>query len=149
MKKLRFGGFGEAPEIAERGKSALDDPALGQNDEALGVDSFHHLAGDPPMSWQRRQPVEEFACVASVHKDGLQPAVAQQKRPQKFGPISVLQAGRMHRAAQNQSEGVHQQMPFSSADLLASIEAPLAGLANHLNALAVDDRSGRGFFYPP
>jgi len=48
----------------------------------------------------------------------------------------------------DESEGVYQKVSFSSVDLLASVIAAFSGLLSHFNALAVDDRSAWGFFFP-
>ena len=148
MNGLDLVVFGEAAEVAEPGEGAFDDPTLGEHHEAVRMDSLHHQSGELAVPGQRRDPVEKAPGVTAIQEDSLQSAVAEQKRLQQFGPVTVLQAGLVHHAAQNQPEGVHQQMPFSSAYLLARIEAALSGLANRFNALAVDDRGGRGFFSP-
>ena len=53
----------------------------------------------------------------------------------------------MNDHGKEESEGVYQKVSFSSVDL-ASVIATFSGLLSHFNALAIDDRSAWGFFFP-
>lgn len=47
----------------------------------------------------------------------------------------------------DETEGVYQDVSLSSCDLLTRIKATNSGLDRCPNALAIEDRSSRGFFY--
>lgn len=50
--------------------------------------------------------------------------------------------------AQQETVSVYQHVSFPSDHLFARIIATYSGLASCSNALTVEDRSGRGFFFP-
>ena len=108
VSRLYFVVLGEASEVSEPGESAFDDPALGQDDEAVGMDFFDDLGGERAVARQSRDPVEKTPSVATVDENGFEPAVAEQKRFQQFRSVAVLQSGLMHHATQNQPKGIHQ-----------------------------------------
>jgi hypothetical protein len=49
---------------------------------------------------------------------------------------------------QDQPQRVHQKVSLASQDLLARIVAAHSSVVRYFNALRVEDRSGRGFFFP-
>src|SRR6218665_141189 len=97
---------------------------------------------------QFAEPVFQLASVTSVRPDHFEPAKPQGLLEEGLGSISILQTSGMNDDAEDQSQGVDQQVTFSPQNLLACIEATLATLASPLNALAVDGRSRWGFFLP-
>ena len=49
MRGLGLLVLGEVAEVAEPSEGSLDDPALGQDDKAVQVDSFHDLRDELAM----------------------------------------------------------------------------------------------------
>ncbi len=122
-------GAGVALEVARQsavsadpGEGALDDPAFGQNDEAMGVAALDDFQG--PASrfgdgfCQLRALVSAIADDAFDEREGT-PRPAQQIA----GAVAILQIGRMDGDAQQEAEGIDQDVPLAPRDLLARIEA--------------------------
>lgn len=129
------------------GERTLDQPAFGQDFET-GSDAFDNFDLQPALRDEPLDPVQELARVSAIGEDLSHPAKVQQGRQQELGAVTILQGGAMHHDGENQSQSVDQEVSFSSVDLLASIIAAFSGLLSHFNALAVDNRSARGFFFP-
>ncbi len=113
--------FGETAAAADPGESALDDPALGENDEAMLLVAFDDLdgpgAGPCQGSRQLRSPI------AGVGEDALdegeqapRAAVEDQARA-----VAVLDVGRMNDDVQQETERVDKNVPFAALDLLARV----------------------------
>ena len=131
----------------EPGEGTLDQPAFGQDFET-GIDAFDDFDLQAALRDEPLDPVQELAGVAAVGEDLAHPAKVQQGREQQLGAVTILHGGAMDDYGQNQSQSVDQKVSVSSLDLLASIIATFSGLLSHLNALTVDNRSTRGFFFP-
>ena len=114
---------GEAPAAANPRKGALDDPALGQNLEALsGIIAFYNLK----FPWPRARHNEShfLAAVASVGEDALdegeQSACPAQQRE---GAIAILDIGGKDHDVQQQTQRVDEDVPLATLDLLARVVA--------------------------
>ena len=140
--------FGEPTVATEPSKGALNNPTFGQDLEAR-VGAFDDFQLKSAPGNQVADPLQELSRIASVGKNLAHPAEAQQGGQQEFRSIAILERGTVDDDRKDQSEGIYQKVSFSSVDLLASVIATFSGLLSHFNTLAVDNRSGRGFFFPP
>ena len=142
--------FGEAAIIAKPAEGSFHDPALGQDFESVERMAFDHLQAQTAAWQQRLEPAAEpFASITSINPDEAQPTKGRgQLSEHQAGAIAILNVGRMHDHGQNQTQRIHQEMSLSSQDLLACIVAAHSSVVRYFNALAVEDRSGRGFFFP-
>ncbi len=140
--------FAESARAAEPSKGSFDDPASGQDLEAM--ECFRMLDNFQPgatAGTQGPHPLDERASVATVGPDAPQPPVTlPQGCEQQSGAIAILHIGRMHADQEDQSQGVDQRMSLSSRHLLASIVSANSALFSCSHALRVENRSGRGFF---
>src|SRR5712691_13209898 len=113
--------------MGQPSKGALHDPALWLNDKAIGfeVAAFDDVEAQASF-WNRRAQSfsQRRSAIAPIGPKLTQPAVTPQNRWKKLGrSLSVRNVGRSHQHAQDQSEGIDDQMAFSSHDLLARIKA--------------------------
>ena len=129
----------------------LDDPAAGQDLEGVQVTGpLDDLEFQPGLE-RGPGPGDEFAGVAAVSPGQLDRGEGAAQVPQqRFGSVAVLDArgGDQHR--QQQSDGVHGDVPLAAVDLLARVIAA-AGTGDLLSCphrLGVDDR-GRGLGLAP
>ena len=150
------GGFGfvvagKSARLHEPAQSAFDDPSLGLDLEALGggVAAFDDVQAQTGMGGVRAQVCSERATrVACVRPELFEPRLgAQHRREHLQGSGAIGNLGPGDDDAQNESQGVYHQMPFSPSDLLARIVASHSGVVSHLNTLRVEDRSAGGFFF--
>jgi len=139
--------LGEAPVGAQPGKGSLYNPAMWKHLEPGG-----RLLDDLNVSGladaHLLEPFQQVARISSIGPNLSQPAEPGSLFQEQLGSVSVLYASGVNADSQNQTQGIYQKMSFSSHDLFACIKAALSGLASHLNALAVNGRSRRGFFFP-
>jgi hypothetical protein len=113
---------GEAAATADPGQGPLDDPALGQDHEAVSVAAADDLQLPRPGSGDGG--LHFRALIAGVADDPLDegeapPGLAQQP----LGTVAILDAGRMDNHRQQQAECVGQDMALAAEDLLAGIVA--------------------------
>jgi hypothetical protein len=146
MTGFAFIIFGQTAIAAKPSEGAFDDPALGEDLEA-GEGAFDDLEVEAATGNHGVCPRQELSGIAAVSEDPAHPAEVEQSGEQKLGSITVLQSGAVHNHRKDQSQGVDQKVSFSSVDLLASVIATFSGLLSHLDALTVDNRSSRGFFF--
>ena len=115
----------------------------------VGVAALDHCEAQSAPRQQFFDPARQGSGVAAIDKDAAQPAKAlPEDRQDQFRSLSVLNGRRMHDDMEDQPQRVHQEMSFASQHLLACIVAAHASVVSHFNALRVEDRSGRGFFFP-
>jgi len=148
---LGFVVAGEAAGLHEPAEGALDQPALGLDLEAFGrgiaaLDDFQ------TQVWMRSVSAqlcwERAAGIAGIGKEHFEPWLSAKHAGQDFErPRAIGDTGRRHRDAQDQPEGVHDQMPFSPSDLFACIVAAHSGVVSHLKTLRIEDRSAGEFFF--
>jgi len=148
MRGFNFIVFGEPTEVAKPTEGSFDDPTLGKEMKALGIfRSFNDLHTQFSFSRKFLHPASKFSSVAPVYKDHLKPSKEEKERSEKLCAVAVLNIGRVNHDSEYQPHRINQKVSFSSHDLLSRIESTLAWLANHFNALAVDDRSRGSFFF--
>ena len=143
--------LGQTAELGEPAEGALDDPALGQDGKAMLVHiaAFDHLQVQSTAGQQLLDPGHQGSGVTSIDEDAAQPAEAfQEHRQNQFGSVAVLEGRRMHHHVQDQTQRIHQEVSFASQNLLARIVAAHSSVVRYFNALRIEDRSGRGFFFP-
>src|SRR6266536_3480260 len=128
----------KTPMSHEPAKRALDNPPARQYCKALGrfaaLDDFHFELGpviaDPLLKC--------FSGVAAVY-----PELSQLGEPScdplqnLLSPVSLRTTGPGNDHAQQQSQGIHQNVPLASADLFAGIKTDLAPVAVGFDALAI------------
>jgi len=113
---------GETTVAADPGEGALDNPAFGQDDEAMGVAAFDDLHGPVPG---RGDGLGEFrALIAGIGED----AFDERKRPPRLtqqiaGPVAVLHIGRVDDDAQQQAKRIDEDVPLAARDFLARVIA--------------------------
>src|SRR5260221_9138005 len=142
--------FRESAIIGKPAEGSFHNPALGQDFESVQGGALDHLQAQAAAGKPCLQPAAEcVTSVASIHPDESQPTEGcRQFLEHQARSVAVLNIGGMNDHRQNQTKRVHQEMSFSSHDLLACIVAAHSSVIRYLNALAVEDRSGRGFFFP-
>ena len=113
---------GQAAVAADPGKGALDDPALGQDDEAMGIaalDDFQlpgaGLGDDLGHLWP---------LVGGIGKDAFDKREGSPGRAQQVAcTIAVLHVGRVDGDAQQEAQRIDQDVALAAGDFLARIKA--------------------------
>lgn len=110
----------EAAIAIEPGERAFDDPAFGQNLESLGriasLDDLKIAIGEflgPPLQLSRVGPVGPNL----RQPRALEPYLLYHL----LRPVAVLHVGRMHDHADDQPQGIDDNMALASFNLLASV----------------------------
>jgi hypothetical protein len=120
--RVAFEVSSEASASTDPGQGALDDPALWQDFEVLKVGAFDDL--DCPGSCPRDGGGHFRPLVAAVGVDALdegkEPASLAQ---QLAGAIAILDVAGVDHDAQQEAEGVDEDVALAARDLLARIEA--------------------------
>lgn len=115
-------------------------PAMGQYLEALvGIGTFDHLHGQ--FRAKAFDPLgKSLAAVTAVHPQDTQPGEPVQDSFQKHScSVPFGGAGRSDGETENQSQSVHQQMPFAALDLFGSVITHAASVSGGLDALTVQN----------
>lgn len=148
----------QSARLDQPAEGALNDPAPGQQDEALGLvaaldDREHQPCRMPKGLRCGGDKAFELSGIAAIGKNDAQ---AQEQGAEDaehdLGGIAILHARRRDYHAQEQPLSVGENVAFATFDLLARIVAAAAGChgVSALHALAVDDRgAGRGVFFSP
>ncbi len=116
--------LGQPAASVQPGDGALDDPALGQDGEALGrVRALHDLHLHLPRDLG--QPgLELRACIAAIGIELEQERVgAKQGGHQQHAAVAVLDVGRMHDGVHQQALRVDEDVALLAPDLLARVVA--------------------------
>ena len=139
-----LGGFvipHQPPLAHQPSESAFHHPAVRQHFEAFGVvGTFDDL--DFQFGPETLDPLgESLTGVAAIHPQDAQPGEpAQHPAQQQLGAVSFGGVGRGHGHAQDQSQGVHQQVPLAALDALGGIIPHLAAVTGGFDALTVQNR---------
>ena len=123
----------QAPVSADPAERAFDDPALGQNDEAVQVRALDDL--QRPRPGAPDQGAHLRSGVATVADDALDegkapPGLAQQR----LRPIPILNVGGMDVDVQQQAKRVDEDVALAPEDLLARVIAGRIKRAPPFNA---------------
>ena len=146
MSGFDFIVLGKAAIGAQPGECSLHDPTVREQFESTGR-FLDDLNVSGLANAHRLEPFQQAAGISSIGPYLAQPAEPGRLFQEQLGSLSVLDASGVNADSQDQAQGIYQKMSFSSHDLFACIKAALSGLASHLNALAVNGRSRRGFFF--
>jgi hypothetical protein len=113
---------GEAAVAADPGKGALDDPALGQDDEAMGIAALDDL--QLPRAGLGDDLGHLWPLVAGIGEDAFDEGKGSPRPAQQVArTVAVLHAGRMDRDAQQEAQRIDQDMALAAGDFLARIKA--------------------------
>ena len=127
------------------------DPTFGQNFEAFHVvTALDDFEPQSPMANNGCNFANQFSGVSTVGPNHLQPAegLLEFLKQEESGSVTILHIRRGDVEEKNEAESVYQNVSFSSCNFLTRIITTNSGVASCANALAVNDRSGRGFFFP-
>lgn len=113
--------LGEPAAAADPGQSALDDPALGENDEAMEIVALDDLDG--PGAGCGEHGGELGSLVVGVGEDALDEGEQTARSPVEDEPraIAVLDVGGMDNDIQQEPERIDKNVPFAALDLLARV----------------------------
>ena len=115
--------LGQPAASVQPGDGALDDPALGQDDELAGVGSLDDLdvdrAADPAQAEPELRPLVATVGI-ELQQEGKQ---SEHRRYQHHAAIAVLDIGSMHRGKHQQALRVDQDVALLALDLLARVKA--------------------------
>ena len=106
----------------EPADGAFHDPAPLHDLKSLGVPrAFHNDEG--PLQ-HRRDPRDELAGVPPIGPDQCQSRQAGDECPEHlFGPITILDPGRMHHHDEEQPQDIDDDVALAPADALAAVIA--------------------------
>ena len=113
---------GQAAVAADPGEGALDDPALGQDDEAMGIAALDDLEGP------RTGPSDELrhprSLIAGVGEDAFDEWKGSPHRAQQVArTVAVLHIGRVDDHVQQEAQRVDEDVALAAGDFLARIKA--------------------------
>jgi hypothetical protein len=120
--RQRFVVLAQTTIAAEPGKGSFDDPTFGQNLETGDVVAALDDLQDPVAQFSG--PLDQFAGIPPIGPDQLQPReFPDQFGQHQLGPVAVLDIGGMHDEGQDQAQGVYDDVPLATLDLLAGVVA--------------------------
>ena len=113
---------GQAAVAADPGKSTLDDPSFGQDDEAMGIAALDDLqapAAGLGDDFGHLRPL-----VAGVGKDAFDERKGSPRGAQQVArAVAILHVGRVDGDTQQEAKRIDEDVPLAAGDLLAGIEA--------------------------
>ena len=112
---------GQAAVSADPGKSTLDDPSLGQDDEAMGIAALDDLQA--PEAGRGDQLGHLWPLVAGVGKDAFDERKGSPRGAQQVTrAIAILNVGRVDGDAQQQAQRIDEDVALATSDFLARIK---------------------------
>ena len=130
----------QASVVADPGKRAFNDPALGQDDEAMAFAAFDDLQLPGAALGNRSGGL--CPLIAGIGEDALNEGEQTPGAPieHQSRTVAILHVGGVDNDIQEQAERVDENMPLAARNLLARIEAlrvePSAALALWLSMMA-------------
>jgi hypothetical protein len=113
---------GQAAVAADPGEGALDDPAFGQDDEAVGIAALDDLQG--PRAGPSDDLSHPWPLVAGVGEDAFDEREGSPHRAQQVArTVAVLHIGRVDDHVQQEAQRVDQDVALAAGDFLARIKA--------------------------
>jgi len=131
----------QAAMVHQPAEGAFDQPAPRQDFKALNIiGAFDHF--DFQLGAQRFNPVSEgVPGVTTIDPQEAQPRKpAQHPAQDRLAAVALGGVGWGDDHAQDQAQGIHQQIALTAFDALASVKTHRAAMAGGLDALAVQDR---------
>ena len=119
-----FPVLGEPAAAVEPGDGALNDPALGFDDKALGaISAFDNL--DYQTAHRVRGALsEDRSRIGAVGEQLAQEReLSKQSGQQENATVAILNIGRSHQRVQHQAQRIDQDVTLLTFDQLAGIEA--------------------------
>ena len=118
-----FPVLGEPATAVKPTDCALDNPALWQNDKALGSIRATHDLGYQTRHGERETILKHRPRVGRVGKQFLEKREPSEQSGQNHQPsIAILHIGRCHQRVQQQSHRIDEHMALFAFDQLAGIE---------------------------
>ena len=112
---------GQTTVAADPCDRALDDPSLGQDNEAVRIAALDDLQG--PATGIGNDLLHFRPLVPRIREDALDEGEQTACRAQHLaGTIAILHVGRMDDHAQQEAERIDEDVALASRDLLACIE---------------------------
>jgi hypothetical protein len=113
----------EASIVADPGQGSLDDPTLGQDDEAMQLVALDDL--DPPGARLCDGGSGFRSLIAGIGEDALDEGEEAACAPieDQRRAVAVLHLGRMDDDVQQEAERIDEDVPLAARDLLARIKA--------------------------
>jgi len=146
--------FGQATAASDPGEGALDDPTLGEDDEAMKLATRDDL--DLPGSGACNRGGELRPAIAGVGENAFDEGkeATRASIEDKPRPVAILHIGGMDDDVQQEAERIDENMPLATLDLLARIEtrgierrppfcAPLALWASMIATVGLASRPSR------
>ena len=113
---------GQASVAADPSEGAFDDPALGQDDETMGVAALDDL--HLPGTGAGDELGHLGPLIAGIGKDAFDEREGSPRPAQQIArTVAVLHIGRVDGDAQQQAQRIDQDVALAAGDLLARIEA--------------------------
>src|SRR3981081_4316849 len=114
--------LGQPAAALEPGDSALEDPGLGEDDEAVGLIGAFDDFDVEPMQRPSRGVLELRPLITAIGIELEQEwEPAEQAAQQQCPAIAILNVGRMNDGVQQQTLRVYQKMALFPLDLLARV----------------------------
>ena len=118
-----FPVLGEPATAVEPGDCALDDPALWQNDEALGQIATTDDLGYQARHGDRHAVLKQWSGIGGVGKQLLEKRELSEQGSDDHQPaIAILHVGRCHQRVQQQPQRIDEDVTLLALDQLAGIE---------------------------
>lgn len=113
---------GQAAVAADPGEGALDDPALGQDDKAVGIAALDDLQA--PGTGLGDDLGHLWPLVAGVGEDALDEREGSPRGAQHLArAVAVLHVGGVDRDAQQEAQRIDQDVALAAGDFLPRIKA--------------------------
>jgi len=113
--------FAQPSVLSQPGEGALDDPAFGQNLESAGIITTLDDLQRPAAKGSG--PFNQLPGISAIRPDQLQPPEGSGEfRQHQLGPVAILQTGGMHHHAQDQAQGIDDDMPLAAVDFLPRVK---------------------------
>jgi hypothetical protein len=131
-----FPVLGQTATAAEPTDGALDDPTLGQHDEAFGPIAATNDFGDQCRHGVGQTIMEHRPGIGGVGKQLLEKRELSEQGRQDHQPaIAILHIGRCYQRMQQQPQRIDQNVTLLALDQLAGIEAMEIDAAPPFSAL--------------
>ena len=118
-----FPVLGKPATTVEPGDCALDDPALWQDDKALGPIATAHDLGYQARHGDRQTILKHRPCVGGVGKQLLEKReLSEQGGQNQDAAVAILNIGGGHQRVQQQPQRIDENVTLLALDQLAGIE---------------------------